>query len=215
MKPYIVLTSFLIALAFALPAQSDAPPGMQEVKVKRLDTVYSKPDTDWAQYSGIYVEPLDLSGAEIDVPSGTRKMDVPKLTDDHIAMFQELYMNAFTREFTEDGLFATEAAAKDGALVLRTKVLVIAPSYIPDRRMQYSGRNKAYTENAGKMTLQFDFVDGKTGELLARAVDRREPTRMWRENNPVQNRSQVSQLMGSWARIVRTNLEELIRPQTR
>lgn len=195
------------------PVLADAPAGMEKVKVKRLDTVYKKPDVDWSRYAGIYVEPLDLTGVDIKYPRDTKKRDQKPLSEKSIAQFKELYHKAFTRELSEDGFLVAESAAKEGALVLKARVLEIAPTYVPDSLMETSGRNRVYAETAGKMTIQFDFVDGKTGELLVQATDKREPTRQWREINSVQVRSQVNQLMGSWARIVRTNLEDVIQPQ--
>lgn len=205
---------FVACVALAIPqVHADAPAGMEKVKVKRLDSVYKKPGADLSQYTGIYVEPLDLTAAEIKYPRDTKKRDQKPLTEKDIAMFQEMYAKAFTRELSEDSFLVTESSAKDGTLVLKARVLEIAPTYVPNDLMESSGRNRVYAETAGDLTIQFDFIDGKTGELLVRATDKREPTRQWREINSVQVRSQVNQLMGSWARIVRTHLEDVIRPQ--
>lgn len=210
-----LLTSVLISAVLAMPQAmaGQAPEGMEPVKVKRLDSVYKKPHIDWSQYAGIYVEPLDVAGATIKYPRDTKNRDKKPLTEKQIGMMQELYAKAFTRELSEDDFLVAEASGKEGVLILRAKVLEIAPSYVPRSEIENSGLNKVYAENFGKMKIQFQFVDGKTGEVLVQAVDQREPTRMWRELNSVQVRSQMNQLMGSWARIIRTNIEDVAQPQ--
>ncbi|MDN3638154.1 DUF3313 family protein [Simiduia curdlanivorans] len=196
-------------LVTAAGVEASANAGMEKVEVKRLDEVLAKPNIDWAKYTSVSITPLDMSTTTIKAPSGTHKRDIPELTEKIQAPFKDLYLKAFTREFSEDGLLAEAGSKKSGTLRIDSKILELAPTYIPDSTMNASGRNRAYTQTAGKIQMQFDIYDAATGEHLATVTDKREATKMWRENNSVQNRSQINQIMGTWARIFRTHLDDL------
>jgi len=201
----------LMAVPFVAAAdvEASANAGMEKVKVKRLDEVLAKPNIDWGKYTNVSITPLDMTATKIKAPSGTHKRDIPELTEKVQAPFKDLYLKAFTREFSEDGLLAEAGSKKPGTLRIDSKILELAPTYIPNSTMNVSGRNKVYTETAGKIEMQFDIYDAATGEHLARVTDKREATKMWRENNSVHNRSQINQIMGTWARIFRTHLDDL------
>lgn len=183
------------------------PPALTKVKMDRLDEVYAKPGVDWHQYTHVLLAPLDMSDTEIKAPSGTHKRDVKPLTDKQKNTFDTAFQRAFTRELHEDDAFQLAARAQPNTLKIQGKLLQLAPTYIPDSRMAASGRNRVYSETAGTIKMQFDIYDAASGELLAQVTDKREATRMWRENNAVQNRAQVNQIMGSWARIFRNHLD--------
>lgn len=212
-----VLKATLVGLiACALPLSvmvsadtAQVPAGLEKVKVKRLDHVYARPGIDWSQYSKVIVDPLDMSQTVIKAPSHTLKKDIPTLNDKNSAPFKASFMKAFTREFTEDDLLVEVKDAKPGTLRISAKLLEIAPTYFPNSRTEFSSRNKVYSETAGKLEMQFEIRDAATGELLTQATDKREANRMWRENNPIENRAQINQIMGTWARIFRTHLEDV------
>lgn len=210
LKVAVLGSALLVApfLAADNPVKSHEAQGLEKVKVKRLDEVFVKPDVDWAIYTGVAIDPLDMTATKIKAPSSTKKRDIPVLDEKFEAPFKESYMKAFTREFSEDNLLVDAGAAKAGTLRISAKLLELAPTYIPSGQMNI-GRSDVYTETAGKMQIQFDLYDAKTGEHLAKITDQREGTRMWRENNRVNNRSQVNQIMNAWARLLRTHLDDI------
>lgn len=199
--------SLLLPAAGAL-AGAVVSDGLEPVEIKRLDEVRAKPNVQWQAYTHVQLAPLDMSEAVIKAPSRTDKRDIKPLTEKQVQEFNEIYQKAFTRELIEDGAFTT-GEGEQKSLLIRAKVLELAPTHIPDRRTNASGFNKVYTETAGKITMAFDILDASTGELLAQVVDQREGNRMWRENNEIHNRSQVRQMMGSWARIFRNHMDHL------
>ena len=200
----------MITVPFVAADETDiATSGMEKVKVKRLDEVFAKPNVDWTKYSAVSISPLDMSTTKIKAPSGTYKRDIPAITEETSAPFKESYLKAFTQEFSEDGLLAEDNIDKAATLPIEARLLQIAPTHIPNSRTNASGRNRVYSETAGKLEMQFDIFDGATGEHLASVKDRREATKMWRENNRVHNRTQLNQIMGTWARIFRTHLDDI------
>lgn len=198
----------VVGLQAAEVAESQAP-ALTKVKLDRLDEVYAKPGVDWHQYTHVLLAPLDMNDTEIKAPSGTHKRDIKPLTDKQKEAFNSAFQRAFTRELNEDDAFQAASEAQANTLKIQGKILQLAPTYIPDSRMAASGRNRVYSETAGTITMQFEIYDAVSGELLAKVTDKREATRMWRENNAVQNRAQVNQIMGSWARIFRNHLDDV------
>ncbi len=63
----------------------------------------------------------------------------------------------------------------------------------------------------GEATLVIELADSQSGSVLVRAVDRRaaQQTGWMTESTSVTNAAEVRRLFSSWARMVRTALEEL------
>ncbi|UTA48181.1 DUF3313 domain-containing protein [Simiduia sp. 21SJ11W-1] len=207
----VALAGVLMMPASNALAESAPADGLAPVKVKRLDEVRAKPGVAWGEYTHVQLLALDVSDVAIKAPAQTHKRDIKPLTDKQKAALSESYARAFTRELIEDGIFKTAEQGAANTLVIRAKLVEIAPNYIPSSGFAMSGRHRVYAENAGKMTMTFELLDGASGELLAQITDEREGTRMWREINPVEVRSQTNQIMSSWARIFRNHLDDLGR----
>lgn len=197
------------------PVLAEAPEGLEKVKVRPFDQVFTKPGVQWSQYKSVLVDPLDLSQTTIDPPesSGRHKVKVPPLSEEQIAHFQEAYIKAFSRELTEDNLFSQTDKPQPGSLRISASLLEIAPTYLPESHIESSGRNAVYAESAGSLTILVKISDASSGELLAQVTDKRDRTThgMWREINRVEARSQMRQIMSNWARLFRSRLEEAMQ----
>lgn len=94
-------------------------------------------------------------------------------------------------------------------------VLVLRPAIVnldinaPD--IKSASRGRVYTTSAGEMTLLLELVDGPTGEVLARIVDRRQTldsSRMqW--SNSVTNSAEAKRILSRWAEQLRKGLDEI------
>jgi hypothetical protein len=209
MSIFIPMAMLAVLWLPAVAASAAPTSALAEVRVDRLDEVLAKPGVDWQQYTRVLLAPLDLSEVTIAAPAATPKRDVKPLTAAQQQAIGESYSRAFSRELVEDELFVAVDTAQPGTLTIKAKLLAWAPTYLPSERLEASGRNRVYTETAGKLTLQVEIYDATSGELLARVTDERAATRMWRQNNSVQNRAQINQVMGAWARIFRTHLGDV------
>jgi hypothetical protein len=206
----IALAAWLCSPTVVLASEQVASePSLTRIEVDRLDEVFVKPGVNWQQYTHVLLEPLDMSATEIKAPAGTHKRDIKPLTDKQKQDFDTSYRRAFIRELIEDDAFMEAHQPQPFTLRIQAKLLTLAPTYIPDSRVNISGRNKVYTETAGKIEMAFEISDAGTGEVLARVSDERSAMRMWRQNTALQNRSQVNQIMGTWARIFRNHLDDV------
>jgi hypothetical protein len=92
-------------------------------------------------------------------------------------------------------------------------VLVIRPSIInldinaPD--IMSPGVSRSYTTSSGEMTLSLELVDGTTGQVLARVVDRRRgrDTGRLEWTNGVTNRAEADRTLKRWAGMLREGLD--------
>ena len=73
-----------------------------------------------------------------------------------------------------------------------------------------SSRDRIYLSRVGEATLVLELRDSITEAILARAVDRRaaESSFSMSESNRVRNRSEVRRMAATWARMLRTRLDE-------
>jgi hypothetical protein len=79
----------------------------------------------------------------------------------------------------------------------------------PDVSMQTPGRTKVYTTDAGEMTLILQLHDSVTGQLLARAYDRRAglDSGTWNWSNSVTNTAEARRIISMWATELRKALD--------
>jgi len=94
-------------------------------------------------------------------------------------------------------------------------VLVLRPAIInldiasPDTRS--AGMQRSYTTQAGEMTLVLELLDGTTGEILVRIVDRQRSTdthyMQW--SNSVTNQAEARRFLTRWANKLREGLDEV------
>ena len=92
-------------------------------------------------------------------------------------------------------------------------VLILRPSIInleinaPD--VLSPGRTRTYTTSAGEMTLFLELIDNRTGDILARVVDKRRGLDSGRMQwtNSITNRAEAERILGNWARLLRKGLD--------
>jgi len=96
-----------------------------------------------------------------------------------------------------------------GPDVLRVKVHIVN-LYVTAPDTGGAGRSRTYTVSAGEMTLFAELFDSETGETLSRVVDRRVARsaggRMTLSSG-MANRAEAQDIASSWARILRTALD--------
>ncbi len=115
----------------------------------------------------------------------------------------------FRESFEQSTVYKLVDSYSDGesALVLRPSIIDLDIS-APD--VGGARFTRSFTKSAGEMTLSLDMVDGASGEILARAVDRRrdheniylEPT------SSVTNRADFDRAVRRWAKLLRSSLDK-------
>jgi hypothetical protein len=69
---------------------------------------------------------------------------------------------------------------------------------------------RIYAMSAGEMTLVAELFDSETGQVLARAVDRREGRNVGQmvRITPQETSAQIEEIASTWARILRERLDQ-------
>ncbi|MGH7949677.1 MAG: DUF3313 family protein [Candidatus Binataceae bacterium] len=128
--------------------------------------------------------------------------------DEIRAKLAEQFASVFRDELeTKGGYQIVDVAAPD--------VLVVSPAII-DLDITASGgasagRSRTFATSAGKMTLVLEMFDSTTGEVLARAADRRagRDTGVMTWQNAATNKSEATRILRVWAVALREALDAL------
>ena len=208
----LVLAIATISPAWAkksLPAINDE--GMELVKDSNLATVYADPGADLGIYNRIWLEDAtvafkknwqrDQNRSSVNRYKVKTK-DMERILSDVATLFREI----FTKELLDGGYELVEEAGDD--------VLLVKPAIInldvtaPD--IPQPTRNMSFSESAGEMTLNLELFDSITGDKIAKATDRKRDYFRgyveWRTS--VNNRAVAKRMMESWAKALRSALDE-------
>lgn len=208
----VILLCSMTAVASA-ESRSDVPEytveGLKLVEnTKHGANVWAQPGADLSQYERVFIaEPLvafrknwqrDQNRGHIKV----RSSDMDRIKNNVAGLFIEV----FTEELAKGGYTLANERAED--------VLLIRPAIIdlditaPDVRT--TARSQSFTTSAGSMTLYLELVDSETGDLLAKALDRKADrdsgTMQW-QTGPA-NRAAAIRIMRPWAQALREGLDE-------
>jgi hypothetical protein len=211
--------SFSLALALtaatAVAASNEAPDpsmdGLELVEKSRKSELYVDPGVDWNSYSKIQLDPATVAfrknwqrDQNRSQPFKVRAEDMERIKSE----LAELFGEVFTEELTSGGNYVMATESADDVLRI-TPQIVDLDVYAPDTRHS-PGIQRSYTETAGRMTLKLDMYDSVTGDLIARASDRREAPRrgymQW--TNSVTNRTEAKRMLERWAQDLREFLDE-------
>ena len=190
-----------------LPAINDE--GMELVKDSKLATVYADPGADLSIYKRIWLGDATVAfkkNWQRDQNRGygtrIRNHDMERILEDVATLFREV----FTAELLDGGYEMAEEASAD-VLIVKPAIVdldVIAPD------VKSANRSYNYSESAGEMTLNLELFDSITGDKIVKATDRkRDYDRGYMEwRTSVSNRSDAKRMMTSWAKALRSTLDE-------
>ena len=206
--------SCLLACVFApVAVAKEKPPenwdGLERKKVKGLDNVYVRPNVQFAPYKSVMLDETQVEFSKnwqksFDFSDRPDAAEMQKIRDGVAALMRE----RFTKELVDNGYTVVDTAAED-TLQVRTAIIDL---FITAPDLNDPGLTKSYTSSAGGMTLVLEARDGPTGQLLARAVDRKEDEHMggymmW--TNKATNTADARRIVDLWAKDLRKSLDRL------
>jgi hypothetical protein len=217
-KRLIPLAALLAAaLSFPIQAQTKkdleaamAAEGLQPAKSKDLDMLYMRPGASLAGYKKVMLDPVEVSFSKDWDPTrpGSKLKVGPTERENIRAGVAKITYDQFARLLAaKDGYPVVTAAGED---VLRAKVRIINLYVNATDPNASNARTRSYTMSAGEATLFLDIFDSETGQILARAIDRREArtdNRMTLSNSVI-NTADAEDLAAQWARILRKALDK-------
>ena len=179
--PVSLATVLFATAGTAIAKQEELPEvtedGLHRVPDSKMAIVYAEPGADLAQYERIqlmdaYVafkknwarDQRSRSADRLRVTS----TDVEKIKNNLAKEFQEVF-----RKTLEDGGYAVVDESAEDVLLVRPAIINLDVN-APDTMR--AGSSRTYTSTAGEMTLYIEIYDSVTGDLIAKALDRRVDT---------------------------------------
>jgi hypothetical protein len=208
---------FLLALVSVTEAKKTDPPlvtedGLHLVPDGKLALVYADPEADLSYYNKVYLVEASVafkknwardqrrgSASSIRVSSSDMEKIKTRLAEE--------FHTVFKTELEEHGYELTDIADHD--------VMIVRPAIInldvnaPD--IPSAGRSTSFTSSAGEMTLYIELIDSVTGDIFAKALDRRADNSAggyYTWSNSVTNRAAAQRILKGWATILRKALDE-------
>ena len=208
-----LLIASLLTMSGLSVAQEDGSEleieGLQLVEDSNLALVYAQPDIDWGQYSKIYMDEPFVDFKENwqrdqnrDHPGWITDGDMAKIKIE----LSSLFMGVFTETLLEGGY---ELVLETGEDVLLIRPAIIGLDVVaPDRNS--TGLSRTYSESAGEMTLYLELYDSVSGEMLAKALDRKvdRQTGYFEWQNRVTNRAAANRILRVWANVLKEGLDD-------
>ncbi len=228
MQNYYKVSAFLIAGALlvlamlvAVPGSVDAeeqPPqeshdGLTLVSDRKVALAYVDSNADLSVYDKVMIldcyvafrkdweKDKQKPGSRINISAS----DVDRLKADTSTLFRDV----FTEKLAENDGYEIVNAAGEGVLLIRPAIIDLDIE-VPDASS--AGRSRTYTTTAGSATLYIELYDSVTGDILARAVDKkvaRNAGGYVTYTNRVTNRADARKMLGKWAELLRDKLDEL------
>jgi len=172
--------------------------GLHRVPDSKLAIVYAEPGADLGPYNRVSI----LSAHVAFKKNWANSRDIEKIKDNLSAEFHEVFKNALT----EAGYEVTDEVADD--------VMIVRPAIInldvnaPDTMS--AGRSTTYTSSAGEMTLYIELYDSVSGDIIAKALDRRfdRNSGIYTWTNSVTNRAAANRILKGWAGVLVDALNE-------
>ncbi|MFC1690097.1 DUF3313 family protein [Pseudomonadota bacterium] len=213
----LLLTLSVIATPAVLAKTQELPQvtedGLHLVPDSNMAIVYAEPGADLAQYKRVKL--LDAHVAfkknwardqrrNSAMPLNVTSNDVERIKKSLSQEFHEVF-----KETLENGGYEVVDESGEDVLLIRPAIINLDIS-APDTPR--GGRSRTYTSSAGEMTLYIELYDSITGDLIAKALDRRvdNPNRsgFYTWTNSVTNKSAGRRILKGWSGILLDALNE-------
>ena len=214
-KPVWMLSISIAFLGACTSVPEQTHDGLTLVPGSKFDQVYKKPGADLASYQEFGLEACEVAFKKnwqrdqnqnrVDLSNRVTQKDVDRIKDSLSAACDEKFRDALL----EAPAYPLVDNFSDGeaVLILRPAIINLDVN-APDVRT--AGINRSYTTSAGEMTLSLELVDGTTGDVLARVVDRKRGMDSGRMEwtSSVSNKADADRTLRRWASVMRQGLDE-------
>lgn len=148
---------------------------LEKVKGKFSET-YVNPAVDFSQYDKLYLGDAYFDYRDVGPAESHRStmQSYPSKAVFGIAeaereKFETIVDEAFTKELGKSKHFTIVDELGDNTMIIRGAAVDIVSKVPPE----FIGRSEIYLASVGEATLILEFLDGKSGEVLARVAERR------------------------------------------
>jgi hypothetical protein len=206
----LFVTGAVAAAQPELPAVTEE--GLHLVPDSKLAIVYADPEAELAPYDKVML--LDTyvafkkNWARDQRRSSTNRMHPNERDMEQIKQtLAEEFRTVFT-EVLEQGGYPVVAQAGEDVLLIRPAIINLDAT-APD--LPQAGMNRSYVASAGEMTLYVEVYDSITGDLMAKALDRKSDTQnagFYTWATSVSNKVAAERILKGWANILLDALNE-------
>jgi len=186
--------------------------GLVRVDNAVVPVAYLKPDLDLTPYTRFMLDPVEVAYQKD--PGNVRRAAFAgadanfALTPRQMENFRGYFEEAVVEALTEDGGY--ELTTEPGPDVLRiTAALIDLVVRVPTQTM--GGRDESFTRSYGLVSLILELRDSESGEIFARAGDRRDPTRNTSNRlarvSPGFVRADTEAMFRHWAELLRERMD--------
>jgi hypothetical protein len=209
----LLIVSVIGCLMASMAQAKEKPPenwdGLEIRKVKGLDLVYVRPDTQFPAYKSVQLEQVGVEFAK-GWEQNSRSFDRRPTAEDMQEIKEKLgalVQETFKQELVKHGYTVVDMPAED-TLLVRTAIINL---YINAPDIDTAANVRTYTTSAGSMTLVLEARDGPTGQLQARVIDGREDNSSGRMTwtNRATNTTEARRIIEVWAKRLRESLDRL------
>lgn len=194
------------------PAPAVSHDGLHLVPGSEVAAAWVKPDADFSGYQRVMILEAYVALRKGWLRDKNRS-SIHRITNSDVERIKgdvaELFHETFVEVLSEKDGYPVAAAAGDDVLLLRPAIIDLDVT-APD--LPTAGRSYNFAASAGAATLYLELYDSVSGEILARAVDRKaanHPGDLMRWSNKVTNRAEAKRLFAGWARLLRQRLDEI------
>jgi hypothetical protein len=219
-KPLKVVIGVLLIsfISMAVAAKKQELPqvtedGLHLVPDGKLAVVYADPEADLSYYSKVHLVDAYVAfkknwerDQRRNSVSSARRINSKDIERIKTTLAQEFH-DVFKTELETHGYELVDEPGDD--------VMIVRPAIInldvnaPD--VPSAGMSRTYTASAGEMTLYIELIDSVTGDVFAKALDRRFDNArggFYTWSNSVTNRAAAMRILKGWAVILREALDE-------
>ena len=219
-KSQILLLSLVLAVysLSTLAKEQEWPEvtedGLHRVHDSKMAIVYAEPGADLAPYSQVIIEEptvafkknwaRDQRSRSASKMSTSARVNTTRIKKDLAAEFETVFAEALN-----SGGYEVVTEAADNVLLIRPAIVdldITAPE------THGSGRSNSYTRSAGEMTLYIELFDSVTGDLIAKALDRKidnpNDAGFYTWANSQTNKAAAKKILSAWADILLNALNE-------
>ena len=216
-----IIMAFVLVLTLAPPQGLQAVPnatpevshdGLHRVEDSIAAIAYIKPDADFSVYDRFTILDCYVAFKKDWQRDHNRASPGNRVSDSDMQRIKEemadLFREVFVEELSEnDGYEVVDGAAGD-VLLIRPAIIDLVAS-APDTMS--AGRSKTFVNSAGAATLFIELYDSVTGEILARAIDRKADrgSGMMQWSTSARNRMEARKIIRGWADTLRERMDEI------
>lgn len=212
------LIAMILSSCATVSPPTETHDGLVLVPNTRFAQVFMRPGADLSSYTAFGLTPCqvafrknwqrDQNQSAINLNSRVTQEDVTRIKDRLGAECDSTFRAAL--EQAPPYTLVEQFSNGEHVLVLHPSIInldIAAPDVMAP------GRQRTYTTEAGQMTLVLEGVDGTTGEILVRVVDRRRAmdTGRLQWTNSVTNQADARRILNRWASQFREGLDEVTR----